>query len=92
MLSKVLLSIVKSEQGGTRHKIEEEMDIATASQKMRIGDLCPERSEYGEAAVVNEEGCSLCWADLCKFLSDSAQRLSATNRVPQHQHPRVSSN
>jgi ribonucleoside-diphosphate reductase alpha chain len=24
---------------------------------MKIGDLCPERSECGEAAVVNEEGC-----------------------------------
>ena len=28
---------------------------------MKIGDLCPERSKrsaYGEAAVVNEEGCT----------------------------------
>jgi ribonucleoside-diphosphate reductase alpha chain len=39
------------------HKIEEEMEVA--SQKMRIGDLCP---ECGEAAVVNEEGCRKCYA------------------------------
>jgi len=31
MLSKVLWSIVKSEQGGMRHKIEEEMDVTCAS-------------------------------------------------------------
>ncbi|HEX9388821.1 MAG TPA: ribonucleoside-diphosphate reductase, adenosylcobalamin-dependent, partial [Anaerolineales bacterium] len=43
--------------GGMGHKIEEEMEVA--SQKMRIGDLCP---ECGEAAVVNEEGCRKCYA------------------------------
>lgn len=32
---------------------------------MKIGDLCPERSECGEAAVVNEEGCRKCYA--CGF-------------------------
>jgi len=45
--------------GNGGHKtIEEEM----MTQKMRIGDLCP---ECGEAAVVNEEGCRKCYA--CGF-------------------------
>ncbi|MEW6285235.1 MAG: adenosylcobalamin-dependent ribonucleoside-diphosphate reductase [Chloroflexota bacterium] len=43
---------------GGSHTIEEEV----LSQKMRIGDLCP---ECGEAAVVNEEGCRKCYA--CGF-------------------------
>jgi ribonucleoside-diphosphate reductase alpha chain len=46
--------------GGTGHKIEEEMEAAF--QPMKIGDLCP---ECGEAAVVNEEGCRKCYA--CGF-------------------------
>jgi ribonucleoside-diphosphate reductase alpha chain len=37
------------------HTIEEEV----MTQKMRIGDLCP---ECGEAAVVNEEGCRKCYS------------------------------
>ena len=44
--------------GNGGHTIEEE----AMSQKMRIGDLCP---ECGEAAVVNEEGCRKCYA--CGF-------------------------
>jgi ribonucleoside-diphosphate reductase alpha chain len=44
--------------GGGHHTIEEEV----MTQKMRIGDLCP---ECGEAAVVNEEGCRKCYA--CGF-------------------------
>jgi ribonucleoside-diphosphate reductase alpha chain len=43
---------------GGGHTIEEEV----MTQKMRIGDLCP---ECGEAAVVNEEGCRKCYA--CGF-------------------------
>jgi ribonucleoside-diphosphate reductase alpha chain len=43
---------------GNGHAHEE----PSASQKMRIGDLCP---ECGEAAVVNEEGCRKCYA--CGF-------------------------
>jgi len=47
--------------GGMGHKIEDEAaaQMEVASQKMRIGDLCP---ECGEAAVVNEEGCRKCYA------------------------------
>jgi ribonucleoside-diphosphate reductase alpha chain len=41
--------------GGNHQTIEEE----ALTQKMRIGDLCP---ECGEAAVVNEEGCRKCYA------------------------------
>jgi len=44
--------------GHTGHTIEEEV----MTQKMRIGDLCP---ECGEAAVVNEEGCRKCYS--CGF-------------------------
>jgi hypothetical protein len=40
---------------GGGHTIEEEV----MTQKMRIGDLCP---ECGEAAVVNEEGCRKCYS------------------------------
>ena len=51
--------------GGVAHKIEDEADaqMEVASQKMKIGDLCPERSEcgdsvpFGQAEVVNKEGC-----------------------------------
>jgi ribonucleoside-diphosphate reductase alpha chain len=43
---------------GGGHTIEEEV----MTQKMRIGDLCP---ECGEAAVVNEDGCRKCYA--CGF-------------------------
>jgi ribonucleoside-diphosphate reductase alpha chain len=43
---------------GNGHAHEE----APATNKMRIGDLCP---ECGEAAVVNEEGCRKCYA--CGF-------------------------
>jgi ribonucleotide reductase alpha subunit len=41
--------------GNGGHTIEEEV----MTQKMRIGDLCP---ECGQAAVVNEEGCRKCYA------------------------------
>ena len=41
--------------GHSGHTIEEEV----MTQKMRIGDLCP---ECGEAAVVNEEGCRKCYS------------------------------
>jgi ribonucleoside-diphosphate reductase alpha chain len=44
--------------GSGGRTIEEEV----MTQKMRIGDLCP---ECGEAAVVNEEGCRKCYA--CGF-------------------------
>jgi ribonucleoside-diphosphate reductase alpha chain len=40
---------------GGGHTIEEEV----MTQKMRIGDLCP---ECGQAAVVNEEGCRKCYS------------------------------
>jgi ribonucleoside-diphosphate reductase alpha chain len=39
---------------GAPHTLEE-----AVTQKMRIGDLCP---ECGQAAVVNEEGCRKCYA------------------------------
>jgi ribonucleoside-diphosphate reductase alpha chain len=48
----------KTNGNGHGHTIEEEV----MTQKMRIGDLCP---ECGEAAVVNEEGCRKCYA--CGF-------------------------
>lgn len=37
--------------GGVAHKIEDEADaqMEVASQKMKIGDLCPERSECGDS-------------------------------------------
>jgi ribonucleoside-diphosphate reductase alpha chain len=41
--------------GNGGHTIEEEV----VTQKMRIGDLCP---ECGQAAVVNEEGCRKCYS------------------------------
>jgi hypothetical protein len=46
--------ITINENGGVGHKIEEEAEsqMEVASQKMRIGDLCPERSECGEAELV----------------------------------------
>jgi ribonucleoside-diphosphate reductase alpha chain len=45
----------KTNGNGGGHTIEDEV----LTQKMRIGDLCP---ECGEAAVVNEEGCRKCYA------------------------------
>ena len=45
----------KKNGGNGGHTIEEEV----MTQKMRIGDLCP---ECGQAAVVNEEGCRKCYS------------------------------
>ncbi|MDX1379381.1 MAG: ribonucleoside-diphosphate reductase, adenosylcobalamin-dependent, partial [Anaerolineales bacterium] len=45
----------KANAGNGGHTIEEEV----MTQKMRIGDLCP---ECGQAAVVNEEGCRKCYS------------------------------
>ncbi len=46
----------KTNGGNGGHQTLEEEAL---TQKMRIGDLCP---ECGEAAVVNEEGCRKCYA------------------------------
>ncbi|HJS19140.1 MAG TPA: adenosylcobalamin-dependent ribonucleoside-diphosphate reductase [Anaerolineales bacterium] len=58
--SGALPAVEEKSNGGSGHKIEEEMEAA--SLKVKIGDLCP---ECGEAAVVNEEGCRKCYA--CGF-------------------------